>query len=431
MSPAHRPRPHRGAVVALLTLVLGLAGTAASSAPAQAAEGRAYVAFGDSYTSGLGIPGQRPTPSGEPPCSRSSQNYPSLVAEGLDLGEERTGDWADLSCSGSTLSGPALGSRVDLAGEVALAERIGALGPRTRLVTFAGGGNDRWDRAGLGLFTGAVLCLDSPSCPADPDPAVYVRPASVTPAGYVARATPAIERIRALAPQARIVLVTYPQLVPPTGPLCRTDLAQTTPAAPGASAYARAATDALFAAERGAAGPLGVTLADTTAATAGHDICKEPGVRWYARTGDAGADPVHPTAAAHAAVARVVLRLRPALPRPRLTGPSSARVGRSASFRATNLPRATGYRARLIRRMTVAGRTRTCTAPVGAARTASGTATFRGRIPSRLTCAGAPRAARSPATPAGRYTVRVCVERSSGTCRDAGSTATRTVRVRR
>ncbi|MEV4423217.1 SGNH/GDSL hydrolase family protein [Patulibacter sp. NPDC049589] len=428
MSPAPRSRPLLRGVAATLLLLLG---GSALAAPAHAAEGRTYVAFGDSYTSGLGMPGQRSTPSGEPACFRSAENYPSQVAEKLGLGEERSGDWADVSCSNATLQGAALQSPVDLGGEVGLAEKAGVLGTKTRLVTFGGGGNDRWDTAGLGLFAGAVLCLDDPSCSATPSAQAFGRPQSVTAAAYTARAKPAIDRIRALAPKAKIVLVGYPEVLPATGSICRTDQQATVPAGAGGQAYARAATGALFAAQQAAAGPLGVTYVNTVPATTGHDICQGPGVRWYARTGDSGADPVHPTVAAHTAIAKVVYAARPSVPKAKLRAPSSARVGRTATFRATDLLRATGYRARITRRVKVAGRTRTCSAPVGSAKQASGTASFKGRIPSRLTCAGASRSARRPTTPAGRYTVRVCPETSSGACRGSGSKPTDTLSIRR
>lgn len=421
-------RPLARAVLALLAV---LAAGTALAAPAGAADGRTYVAFGDSYTSGLGMPDQRKTPSGEPNCFRSSRNYPSKVAERLGLGAERTGGWADLSCSNATISGPALLSPVDLLGEIALAQKAGLIGTKTKFVTFTGGGNDRWDSAGLGLFAGAIICLNDANCPASPSPQTFGRPQSVTPAAFVARARPAIDRIRALAPSAKIALVEYPEVLPSTGPLCRTDQLATTPAAPAAQAYTRAATAALFGAQRPAAEALGVTFVDTTAATTGHDICQEAAFRWYARTGDTGADPVHPTEAAHTALAKAVYAARPSVPKATLKVPSTVRVGRTATFRTTNLVRASGYRARLIRRMTVAGRVRTCTAPVGNGKPTSGSATFTGRVPKTLTCAGAPSARRRPATPAGSYTVRVCPESSSGACRSTGSTATDRVRVRR
>lgn len=431
MSRTPGPRPLLRAVVALLTTLAGVVAALGLAGPAQAAAGRTYVAFGDSYTSGLGMPEQRKTPSGEPNCFRSARNYPSQVAQRLDLGAERTGGWADLSCSNATLSGPALLSPVDLLGEVALAEKAGLIGTRTRFVTFTGGGNDRWDAAGLGLFAGAIICLNDASCPASPSPQTFGRPQSVTAAAYAARARPAIERIRALAPKAKIALVEYPEVLPADGPLCRTDQLATTPAAPGAQAYTRAATGALFGAQRSAAEALGVTFVDTTAATTGHDICQEAAFRWYARTGDTGADPVHPTVEAHTALAKVVYAARPSVPKATVRAPSALRVGRTARIRTTNLVRASGYRARLVRRMTVAGRVRTCTAPVGKRKRTSGSATFSGRVPRTLTCAGAPSARRRPATPAGSYTLRVCPENAKTACRSTGSEVSRKVRVRR
>lgn len=434
MSPVRRHLPPPGAlplVRAVPALLLALVVAALLPATVHAASGRTYVAFGDSYTSGLGMPDQRATPSGEPRCFRSARNYPSKVADRLALGAERTGGWADFSCSNATLAGPALLSPLDLMGEVALAERAGALGRDTRFVTLTGGGNDRWDAAGLGLFAGAVICLNDAGCGATPPAEGFARPTSVTGAAFAARATPAIVRIRKLAPKARIALVAYPEVLPSTGPLCRTDRATTTPAPAGSADYARAAIAALMGAQRTGARSLGLTFVDTTTATTGHDICRGPGVRWYARTGDAGADPVHPIEAAHTAIARAVYASRPSIPRARLRAPSAVRVGRTATLRATALVRASGYRARLVRRASVGGRTRTCTAPVGARGSADGTATFRGRAPSRLVCAGAPSRLRRIATPAGRATLRVCVESSSGACRTTGSTVTDAVTVRR
>lgn len=395
------------------------------------AAGRTYVAFGDSYTSGLGMPDERATPSGEPKCFRSARNYPSLAAERLGLGAERSGGWADFSCANATLSGAALLSPIDLMGEVRLAEKAGALGDDTRFVTFSGGGNDRWDAGGFGLFVGAVLCLNNDSCGATPPAEGFAQPSSVTPDAFVARAGPAVARIRELAPNAKIALVEYPVVLPLSGPFCRTDLARTTRAADGSAAYARAATSALYTAQRAAAKPLGVSFVDTTNATAGHDICQEEGTRWYTRSGDRGADPVHPTVDAHAALAKVVYAARPSVPRATLRAPSSVRVGRTATFRAADLVRASGYRARLTRRLKVAGRVRTCTAPVGRGKLTSGDATFKGRVPRTVSCAGVPRASRIRAIPAGRYTVRVCPETSSGACRSSGSTATDRVTVRR
>ncbi|HVW32598.1 MAG TPA: SGNH/GDSL hydrolase family protein, partial [Acidimicrobiia bacterium] len=60
---------------------------------AQAAGPGRYVALGDSYTAGPGVPNQVPEAGG---CRRSDHNYPHLVAAALHLT-----DFHDVSCSGA------------------------------------------------------------------------------------------------------------------------------------------------------------------------------------------------------------------------------------------------------------------------------------------------------------------------------------------
>src|SRR5690606_11900370 len=89
--------------------VLPLAGTAPGDAPPPAtatgldspADSAAdhsavnhYVALGDSYTSGPLVPEQRPEIPG---CARSTGNYPSLLAQRLDVAE-----FTDVSCGGAS-----------------------------------------------------------------------------------------------------------------------------------------------------------------------------------------------------------------------------------------------------------------------------------------------------------------------------------------
>ncbi len=76
-------------VAAVLTL-LGLPTTGAANtvnAPEH------YVALGDSYASGPGIPEQRADPIG---CQRSTHNYPALLAQALGIR-----DYTDISCGGA------------------------------------------------------------------------------------------------------------------------------------------------------------------------------------------------------------------------------------------------------------------------------------------------------------------------------------------
>jgi lysophospholipase L1-like esterase len=160
--------------------------TAATPTAAQG-RSRTYVALGDSYTAGPGIAPQQPD-SGF--CQRSAENWPTHVAASLDL------TLRDLSCSGATTS--------DLSQTLA----SGAVPADAGLVTVSAGGNDG------GLFVSLLR-----ACTAG----------SLQCRDYVAEQTPAILEqttdelssllgdVRKQAPRARVVLVGYPRIAPPSG----------------------------------------------------------------------------------------------------------------------------------------------------------------------------------------------------------------------
>ncbi len=86
---AARGRLAPAALAALLPIsVTMVAGTSPAGA-----SGPAYVALGDSYTSGPDIPTQSTAPAG---CLRSNHNYPNVTATALGL------SLTDVSCSGAT-----------------------------------------------------------------------------------------------------------------------------------------------------------------------------------------------------------------------------------------------------------------------------------------------------------------------------------------
>ena len=71
--------------------------TGADEAPPQERGPRlTYVALGDSYTSGPGLPGADP----DDPCQRAADNYPAQVAEGLAASYRVK--LRDRSCGGAT-----------------------------------------------------------------------------------------------------------------------------------------------------------------------------------------------------------------------------------------------------------------------------------------------------------------------------------------
>ena len=81
------------ATAALAVVAVALAISALVMTPARAADrfSGAYVALGDSYTSGPGIPGQVP---GSLLCFRSDHNYPSLLARAIN-----PASFTDVSCA--------------------------------------------------------------------------------------------------------------------------------------------------------------------------------------------------------------------------------------------------------------------------------------------------------------------------------------------
>src|ERR1700722_1531025 len=131
-----------------LTLVTGtLVGSAVPASARFVSRGLpppAYVALGDSFTSGPDVPTQldaATSPRAPASCMLSSRNYPSLVARALGL------TLRDVSCSGATtkdLTSPQ-GSGIPA--------QLNALGPRTAVVSVGIGGND------LGFGTIAHNCL--------------------------------------------------------------------------------------------------------------------------------------------------------------------------------------------------------------------------------------------------------------------------------
>src|SRR4051812_40339071 len=104
---------------ALATFLLLLAGLAVTQQPANAV-GPAYVALGDSYSSGVGT---RTYISDGTSCQRSVYAYPYLIAQGRGYALNFQ------ACSGATTSTVTSG-------------QLAALSTATRYVTMSVGGND-------------------------------------------------------------------------------------------------------------------------------------------------------------------------------------------------------------------------------------------------------------------------------------------------
>ena len=180
----------RALVVLSLTAIAALAAACSSGASsptmtsttvAHFEVGAKYVALGSSYAAGPGIP----TQSGGV-CTRSSNNYPSLVAAKLKL------SLVDVSCSGATTA------NVLTTSQGTHPPQIGAVTSDTSLVTFTVGGND------IGYTATAFSCgMGDAACTSHP-----ARLASSL-ATLKTSLTTMVSTIRSKAPSAKIVMVAY------------------------------------------------------------------------------------------------------------------------------------------------------------------------------------------------------------------------------
>ncbi|MBL1108528.1 SGNH/GDSL hydrolase family protein [Streptomyces sp. 5-8] len=289
--PADGARGRRRAAV-LGAALGGCALVAAGTTPAAAhpaGHGRevAYVALGDSYTSGPGIPAQV-----DADCARSDHDYPSLVAA-----RHPATALTDVSCGGATTAEMwrAQGSNPP---------QLDALDRHTDLVTLQIGGND----VGFGSIIGTCARL------AAQDPAGNPCERSYTASGYdglalaVVRTAPKVDRVlrevHARAPHARVVVVGYPDLLPDDGSGCFPQV----PFARKDFPYLRDTEKRLNLMLRLVAAVNRAEYVDTYGPTVGHDMCKAPADRWIEPLQPASpAAPAHPNAKGEAAMAQAVL----------------------------------------------------------------------------------------------------------------------------
>lgn len=321
--PAHASRPvaariasapvprsaRAGGRVSSVKRSVSIPGSASGDDAAAGGPGKAYVAFGDSYSSG---PGLRPTR--EPGCGRSAANWASAVAATFGLGAEREGAWADYSCAGATA---AAGSDVTLLDQIGWADRDGALGPGTEAVTFTAGGNDPWagrehdtlygalracvqagtpcgparrvgplgqllPEAIVGLLPGGVAELLASVLAGADERDRWLAPADITAARMTARLRPAVAAIRDRAPRASIAVVGYPRVVPPAGSTgCAGPLGLGWGLEPGEVAYLDGLLAAYDRAQRAAVAELDraegpVRHVDLRGPSVGRDLCSGP-----------------------------------------------------------------------------------------------------------------------------------------------------------
>ncbi|MEU0740795.1 SGNH/GDSL hydrolase family protein [Streptomyces sp. NPDC006134] len=288
-----RRRTARAALAAVAALAV-LAGTAATAAarpasprPAAHAAGEVrYVALGDSFSSGPGIPEQT-----DSVCGRSSDNYPSLVARAAGATS-----FTDVTCAGADtghMTNP----------QDSIPPQLDALRPDTTLVTLGIGGNDL-DL--VGVITRCVL-LGYLAPQGAPCKQSYTLFGTDEIGSRITATAPRIEavlkEIRARSPQARVLLVGYPALFPDDGTACRETVALAT----GDFPWIRDKEKQLNAMLAQQAAARGAVYVDAYAPSVGHDVCKPAGVRWIEPEDTAEGAGFHPNAAGHRSTADAVL----------------------------------------------------------------------------------------------------------------------------
>ncbi|MGW3285295.1 SGNH/GDSL hydrolase family protein [Streptomyces sp. NPDC001002] len=280
----------RGTLVACCAMALSAAGATAASASISTARPTArtvdYVALGDSYASGPGIPTQVDTA-----CARSDGNYPSLLAAA------RNWQLTDVSCSGATttaLAGP----------QGAQPPQLDALSADTDVVTLTVGGND------LGFSNNLATCAGLTS----KDPTGHPCQTFFTSDGtdrleqrvndIAPKIAAALDAVRERAPYAKVVVVGYPDLFPEDGVGCT---GSAVPIAAGDFAYLRDTEKKLNSMLASQASANGAGYVDTYTPTVGHDMCRPAGERWIEPlVATAPAAPAHPNAQGQQAMAAAV-----------------------------------------------------------------------------------------------------------------------------
>lgn len=278
------------AATAALLALSALTGCADSTAglarpalvlPSPVAEGPAvgpqYVALGDSYAAAPGVP----ETSGVDGCFRSSGNYAQRLAAATGL------TVTDVTCSGATSAD-------------VLERQVPAITPEAELVTVGIGGND------FDLFATLVQsCLSAPPPESDPSGTPCTDAVGPTVDDVLPRTAQAVQELFAAideaAPEARVVVVGYPYLLPDSG-----TCPELVPLAAGDYPLVNEATRRLSGLLRDAAAQQGFDFVDVQGPSRGYDICSdEPWINGQ-QVAEDGTIPFHPFAAEQQAVAELV-----------------------------------------------------------------------------------------------------------------------------
>lgn len=283
------------ALIPVLGMVAALVlGGPASAAPAGSGPGSGgYVALGDSYAAGPLIPDQVSAS-----CARSNANYPSLVAASL-----QPASFTDVSCSGATTADMNR-SQTGIPFGPPPPPQLDALSASTTLVTLTIGGNDI-GFAGIGTTCALFSVLLPIGAPCE---AHYTAGGSDQLQAAIAVTAPSVAStlaaIHRRAPNAKVLVVGYPDLLPATGPGCW----PLVPLADGDVPYLNGIEQALNAMLQSEAAAHRATFVDTYTPSIGHDMCQLLGPKWVEGfLPTLPAAPLHPNELGMQAMAAAVL----------------------------------------------------------------------------------------------------------------------------
>jgi hypothetical protein len=273
----------------LLTTTPALVGITASDAFAS----QSYVSLGDSYTAGPLIPDQLPNPAG---CLRSDRNYPHVAASALGLA------LTDVSCSGATTVDMTSAQSVTFGSNP---PQLGAVTPSTSVVSIGIGGNDI---NFAGIIQNCVAA--SPWGPTKVGWTChghYVTNGVDQIASAINATAPKVaavlQRIHLLAPNAKVLVVGYPSILPPTGSGCWPQM----PLVNSDVGYLRAKQLSLNSMLKTVALANKSVYIDTYGPSVSHSACASESTRWVEPiVPSAWAAPVHPNATGEAAMATIL-----------------------------------------------------------------------------------------------------------------------------
>lgn len=250
-----------------------------------------YVALGDSYTAAPFVPSVVEAKG----CYRSTGNYPALIAQALPGTES-----VDASCSAADTTHMTTKQRT-VTGKV-VPPQFEALTPETDLVTIGIGGND------FEVF--GTLITECPQLAPTAPRGAPCRDAMRGPRGDLLlgnlkqtqkRVVGVIEGVQELTPEARILVIGYPQITPRRGTCAAMPIAR------GDYRYALRVGKRLDQALRRAASRTDADFVDVWKASRGHDVCsKDPWINGK-DTDLTRAMSYHPFSAEQVAVAELVL----------------------------------------------------------------------------------------------------------------------------